>query len=190
MENHYEKKPISRSIEIKAAYEYAVKHNIKYYRCISKTGVIYGWNGNAHVRAADGQEWFENPKYVESKITTEVPAEDAPVSETVATTDSDENSAEETVAITGDSTAVAVVKKNALDGIRAKFEEKVATIEQLNATIADITAELTDAKTKLSALSNENESLKTELSNKETEIEKLKADYAELEAAINDIELL
>lgn len=66
-ENKYEKSPVSNMNEIKSAYNYAVEHNIKYYRTVSKTGIFYGWdpNTNHHVRAQNGQEWFVNPEYKE-----------------------------------------------------------------------------------------------------------------------------
>ena len=74
MEN-YEVKNISQTSEIKKAYEEAVAQNAKFYRAISSSGAIYGWNSEGinpktglkgvHVKAVDGQEWFENDKYVE-----------------------------------------------------------------------------------------------------------------------------
>lgn len=70
--NYYEKSPVSSANEIKAAYNYAVEHNIKYYRTVSRTGVIYGWDGTRHVRAQGGQEWFENPEYKEPEPEPEI----------------------------------------------------------------------------------------------------------------------
>lgn len=66
MEN-YEVKGVSNASEIKKAYTEAVAGNNKYYRAVSKTNQIYGWdeNTNNFVKAQAGQEWFENPHYVE-----------------------------------------------------------------------------------------------------------------------------
>lgn len=74
MEN-YEVTNVSETSEIKKAYEEAVAQNSKYYRAVSKSGAIYGWNTEAinpktgmkgyYIKAVAGQEWFENDKYVE-----------------------------------------------------------------------------------------------------------------------------
>lgn len=63
----YEVKEVTQASEIKKAYEEAVKANAPKYRAISKTNLIYGWDekANKHIRAEVGQEWFDNPHYVE-----------------------------------------------------------------------------------------------------------------------------
>jgi hypothetical protein len=79
MEN-YEVKNVAQANEIKAAYDYAVVHNIKFYRAISKTNAIYGWDATPvvgkpngqHIKALAGQEWFENPHYVEPVVDEKV----------------------------------------------------------------------------------------------------------------------
>ena len=72
MEN-YEVKNVTLAEEIKKVYETAVKENYHKYRAISKSGLIYGWDKqtNKHVKALDGQEWFDNPHYkapIEEKV--------------------------------------------------------------------------------------------------------------------------
>ena len=66
MEN-YEVKGVSQASEIKKAYEEAVKLNAPKYRAISNSKLYYGWDEktNKHIRAEIGQEWFDNPHYVE-----------------------------------------------------------------------------------------------------------------------------
>lgn len=71
----YEKTEVSIPEEVKAAYEYAVSNNIKFYRAVSKTGTYYGYLNGRAVRAEDGQEWFENPEYKEPAVTGQVTAE-------------------------------------------------------------------------------------------------------------------
>ena len=78
MDNYLEIKGVSTAPEIEETYLQAVKENIPYYRAISKTGKIYGWEINSlypnghHVPAKEGQEWFVNEKYVE-------PTEEEPI---------------------------------------------------------------------------------------------------------------
>ena len=66
MEN-YEVKGVSQATEIRKAYEEAVKANAPKYRAVSKTNQYYGWNEatNKFIKAEIGQEWFDNPHYVE-----------------------------------------------------------------------------------------------------------------------------
>ena len=81
---YYEVKDVSESKEIKAAFDYAVENNIQYYRAISKTNAIYGWDCKAtigkpngqHIKALPEQEWFENPYYQEPEEVIEEAVEE------------------------------------------------------------------------------------------------------------------
>lgn len=78
---NYEIQGVTQSSEIKKAYEEAVKNNAEYYRALSKSNLIYGWdeNANKHIRAEIGVEWFKNPHYVEpvaSEVVEEKPIEE------------------------------------------------------------------------------------------------------------------
>lgn len=78
---NYEIQGVTQSSEIKKAYEEAVKNNAEYYRALSKSNLIYGWDetANKHVRAEIGNEWFKNPHYVEpvaSEVVEEKPIEE------------------------------------------------------------------------------------------------------------------
>lgn len=61
---HYEVK-VTHASEVQAAYEHVKANNIKYYRTIAPNGSIYGWLDGKYVLAAKGQDWFENPDYIE-----------------------------------------------------------------------------------------------------------------------------
>lgn len=94
--DHYERKGVTLPIEVKETYEYARANNIQYYRCVSNSGLYFGWMNNTYIKAADGQEWFENPDYVAPiKIDLDKPIDDevsvegnsAPLSKPVETED-------------------------------------------------------------------------------------------------------
>ena len=123
MEN-YEVKGVTQASEIRNAYEEAIKLNAKYYRAISKTNIIYGWDVNAikpdgtkgmHVKAVAGQEWFENPHYVEEETVEPIEQMVEVANELV-----EEVKAEETVQ--------EVVEK--ID-YKALYEEKCAEVDNL-----------------------------------------------------------
>lgn len=65
---YYEKKNVTTAAEVKEIYDYAAVNNIKYYRAATEKGVFFGWVDGKHAKAADGQQWFENPEYKEPKI--------------------------------------------------------------------------------------------------------------------------
>lgn len=67
MRNYFEVKGVSQATEIRSAYEEAVKANAPKYRAVSKTNQYYGWDEktNKFIKAEIGQEWFDNPHYVE-----------------------------------------------------------------------------------------------------------------------------
>lgn len=78
MENYYEAKDVSQSTEIRSAYEAAIKANAPKYRAVSKTNKYYGWDekSNKFIKAQIGQEWFDNPYYVE-------PVKEEPIEESI-----------------------------------------------------------------------------------------------------------
>ena len=63
----YENKDTTRSSEIKATYEKAIEGNYKYYRAVSRKGKFYCWDeeSNTHKLLSEGEEWAENPHYIE-----------------------------------------------------------------------------------------------------------------------------
>ncbi len=123
MEN-YEVKGVSNASEIKKAYTEAVADNYKYYRAVSKTNQIYGWNENTNnfVKAQAGQEWFENPHYVAPSV--EEPIEEPIVEEMVEVANEmvEEIKAEEIVE-----------EKEPEVDYKALYEEKCAELDKANA---------------------------------------------------------
>lgn len=71
MNEFYEKKNISLASEVQEAYEYAAKNNIKFYRATTEKGEYFGWEKDKYVKAKAGQEWFENPNYIEQQLNAE-----------------------------------------------------------------------------------------------------------------------
>lgn len=118
MEN-YEVKGVSNASEIRDVYKYAKDNNVKYYRAVSKTNQIYGWNENTNnfEKAQAGQKWFENPHYQAPSV--EEPIEEAEILEElkeVANEMVEEVKAEETV--------------KEVD-YKALYEEKCAELEEV-----------------------------------------------------------
>ena len=76
-ENYYEKRGVTKPSEIEEAYNYAKANNIQFYRCVSNSGLYYGWINDKYVKAAAGQEWFENPDYIApEKVEFDEPSDD------------------------------------------------------------------------------------------------------------------
>ena len=77
MEDCYEIVGVQAIQQIKQAYEAAVAQNKKFYRAVSASGKIYGWEitpgtPQGHkVNAQPSQEWFINPYYVEPQENVE-----------------------------------------------------------------------------------------------------------------------
>lgn len=117
----YEVKNIGNASEIREVYRHAKDNNIKYYRAVSKTNQIYGWNEQANnfVKAQAGQDWFENPHYQERiEVKTDILEE----VEEVANEMVEEVKVEETV--------VEQVEK--VD-YKALYEEKCIELDKANA---------------------------------------------------------
>ena len=146
MSNNYEVKGVSQATEIKKAYEEAVMANAPKYRAVSKTNQYYGWdeNTNKFVKAEIGQEWFDNPHYVEPvEEVTEEPIEEIvePIIEEMA----DEVKAEEV--------EEKVEEKEPVIDYKALYEEKCVEFNNLE-------EEYTTAKKCVDHYKQENEELK------------------------------
>lgn len=125
MEN-YEVKGVSNASEIRDIYKYAKDNNVKYYRAVSKTNQIYGWNENTNnfVKAQAGQEWFENPHY-------QAPSVEEPIEEKAEILEELEEVANEMVE---EVKAEEVVAENATTeeiDYKALYEEKCAELEEV-----------------------------------------------------------
>lgn len=79
MENKkYYEIPISKTTQLKEAYEYAVANNIRYYRGVSRSGKYYALDENGNLVNLTGKEheWQENDKYVAPVAVAADPVED------------------------------------------------------------------------------------------------------------------
>lgn len=191
---YYERKPIKRSGDVKAAYEYAVAHNIKYYRGVSEHGTPYFWTGKTHQKLPAGQ-WAENPHYKDltsctSNDVTSAEVTDAPDTDIAVVEEAPETTViEQSVnAETEEKPGVANVLA---EKIKSKIEERLAEVKaDIDQKLSEKNARLDELRSEVQALTAENTALKTELANKSKEYDKIVSELSELEEAVTSITLV
>ena len=150
MEN-YEVKGVSQATEIRKAYEEAVKANAPKYRAVSKSNLIYGWDekANKFIKAEIGQEWFDNPHYVEPiEEKVEEEAEEPIVEEMVEVANEmiEEVKAQETVEEKTNFEEMYKKSQNDVAYLQEKVESLEKVIEEKDNKIDDLQEELDDIK--------------------------------------------
>lgn len=143
---YYEKTNITSAAEVKAAYDYAIENNYKYYRAVTEKGTIFGWGEGQHIKANIGQEWFENLLYKEQTKLQEMLIEkpltehaNQPINEISETVD--EAPIVDEVPITTDYVAL--------------YKEKCDEFEKYKTRFAEIETELSAIKSAFSVIANE-----------------------------------
>ena len=156
----YEVKGVSEASQIKKVYEEAVKGNLQYYRAVSKTNQIYGWDeqSNKFVKAQVGQEYFENPHYV------------APVVEETI-----EEPIEEVEPIVEEMVEVADVM---VEEVKVEEVKENLTTEEI-----DYKALYEQAQVSIKELLDENGKLKEELEKKDNQIDDLQEELDDIQEA-------
>ena len=133
----YENKDTTRSSEIKATYEKAIEGNYKYYRAVSRKGKFYCWDeeSNTHKLLSEGEEWAENPHYIE-------PADEI---EKETAIDAEIDAAEPETAAAEPETAAEeeMHEVPTIDEVEAKTEAVKATVEK---TVPLVKEAVTDYK--------------------------------------------
>lgn len=159
MENNelYYEVNAATSGEVEAAYKYAVAHNIRYYRVKSKSGKIFGWIGDKHVIAEDGQEWFDNPHYKAPVTEEEKDLDISEDTETDAETDVAVETVEQDEAI-NDIDKAADVDVNSDKDDASSVTEKETTVDpriaELEHLVKEKSAQLDANDNKLRELKN------------------------------------
>lgn len=143
---YYEKTNITSAAEVKAAYDYAIENNYKYYRAVTEKGTIFGWVEGRHIKANIGQEWFENLLYKEQTKLQGVLAEN-PLTECA---NEHINKISETV----DEMPV-VDEVPATTDYVALYKEKCVELEKYKIRFTAIETELNAIKSAFSVIANE-----------------------------------